>query len=187
MNKSSLKLTFTLLSSLWLLTSCGMPLVSKKNDLVNKPGVTTKLYAQTNSSFADYIAAFEESAGTQLGNPYYKVGDIPINFGTPENETFDGVCYTYGDGSKEIIIRQSFWNSASAIQRRVLVFHELGHCALGRAHDNETVEHSGKTYKASMMNEVIPSSMHFLSAENEYLTELFTLNKTPLKQKIDTF
>lgn len=181
------RLHIILLSLLWLTTSCGMPLISKKSDMVYKPGVSTKLYAQSDSTFADYVRAFEESAASEFSNPDYKVGDIPINFGTPENESFDGVCYTYADGSKEIIIRKSFWDSAGVIQKRVLVFHELGHCALGRSHDNETMAHSGSTYKTSMMNEVIPSSMHYLSAETEYLLELFTLNKAPLKQKIETF
>lgn len=181
------KLHIALISILWLTTSCGMPLLTKKNDMVYKAGVTTKLYAQTDSTFTAYVTAFEEQAAQEFNNTEYKVGDIPINFGTPENDAFDGVCYTYSDGTKEIIIRKSFWDTAGAIQKRVLVFHELGHCALGRSHDNETVTHSGTDYKTSMMNEVIPSSMHYLSAENEYLLELFTLNKTPLKQKIDTF
>ncbi len=164
-----------------------MPLISKKNDMVHKPGVRTKFYAQTNSTFEEYVRAFEESAAQELNNLDYKVGDIPINFGTPQEAKFDGVCYIYEDGTKEIIIRQSFWNSAGAIQKRVLIFHELGHCALGRSHDDETITHSGTVYKTSMMNSEIPSSMHYLSAEAEYLLELFTLNKNPLKQKIDTF
>lgn len=43
-------------------------------------------------------------------------------------------CQTLSNGSKRVVVDQSFWNSASALQREMVVFHELGHCVLNRAH-----------------------------------------------------
>lgn len=181
------KLTpFILFLTVALTSSCGMPLLSKRNDLVHKQGATTKMYSTTNESFENYISLFEEAAAQELSNPYYKIGDVPVNFGDTENEEFDGVCFSYPDGTKEVIIKKDFWDRANTIQRRVLVFHELGHCALGRTHDEDTVTHSGIVYKTSVMHPIIPDSMQYLKAEAEYKSELFTLDKAAIKQKIET-
>lgn len=163
-----------------------MPLLPKKNDHVHKPGVTTKMYASSNETFEGFITQFEEAAGEELGNPYYKIEDVPVNFGDTENKDFDGVCFSYSDGTKEVIIKKSFWDTASIIQKRILIFHELGHCALGRSHDDETVEHKGIVYKTSIMHPTIPDSVQYLKAESEFRRELFTLDKSALKQKIET-
>lgn len=51
-----------------------------------------------------------------------------------------GLCYiyTYSDGRpyfREIQMLKSFWDAASPQTKRVLVYHELGHCALNQAHE----------------------------------------------------
>lgn len=43
-------------------------------------------------------------------------------------------CQTLSNGSKRVVVDQSFWISASALQREMVVFHELGHCVLNRPH-----------------------------------------------------
>jgi hypothetical protein len=43
-------------------------------------------------------------------------------------------CQTISNGTKRVVVDQSFWNSASSLQREMVVFHELGHCVLNRAH-----------------------------------------------------
>lgn len=43
-------------------------------------------------------------------------------------------CQTLSNGSKRVVVDQSFWNSASTLQREMVVFHELGHCVLNRPH-----------------------------------------------------
>lgn len=49
-----------------------------------------------------------------------------------------GQCKSYADGSKTVVIDQFYWRTASDEERQYVVFHELGHCALGRDHDNST-------------------------------------------------
>lgn len=48
-----------------------------------------------------------------------------------------GQCQTYVDGNKAVVIEEAYWNRASYLQKEFLVFHELGHCILGRDHLDE--------------------------------------------------
>ena len=47
-----------------------------------------------------------------------------------------GTCTTFTNGAQSVIIDQPYWNSSTDLQKEYLVFHELGHCVLKRAHDN---------------------------------------------------
>ena len=45
-----------------------------------------------------------------------------------------GQCKSYSNGSKEVVIDNFYWSQADDLEREYLVFHELGHCILGREH-----------------------------------------------------
>lgn len=66
-----------------------------------------------------------------------------------------GVCYRrIGMPNDQILLLDSFWNRATDIQKKALVFHELGHCALDRDHNPLifTTEKSNNTkYRVSIM------------------------------------
>ena len=51
-----------------------------------------------------------------------------------------GVCSTNNRGLRHITIDQSFWNRAGHFSREMIVFHELGHCILGRGHKEDAFE-----------------------------------------------
>lgn len=61
--------------------------------------------------------------------------DLTARFEYLEGEVL-GQCERYSDGSKVIVLDQSNWDEASEIEKEFLLFHELGHCVLGREHDN---------------------------------------------------
>lgn len=167
----------SLLVLLSLITSCGVA----KNQKHTQHLEGTKQYAVSASVFKSYITSFEEEAAKNLSEPGFKVGDIPINFGDTTKDEFDGVCNTYSDGTKEILIKKSWWESTDNTQREIMIFHELGHCRLGRDHDEEILtSSSNKTYKASMMNPVIPHSEIYKERRSAYLTELYLYNKSAL-------
>ena len=67
-------------------------------------------FSSSDPSFDMYIARFEEVGKKYTEDPYFQVGDIPINFGDTENPMFDGVCFSYANGDKEIIIKKSWWD-----------------------------------------------------------------------------
>lgn len=62
---------------------------------------------------------------------YVDVTRIEFKFIEPENSNHAGVCYPY-EGIVEI--NPAYWNEAHSCEREALIFHELGHCILGRMH-----------------------------------------------------
>jgi len=46
-----------------------------------------------------------------------------------------GQCTYSSAAPGEVTIDKTFWNSASPLYREFVVFHELGHCVLGRGHE----------------------------------------------------
>lgn len=163
-----------------LCISCGMPL--GKRDFVHVKGQTTKQHAKTDTVFSPYVSQFENQAKVETGDKNFKVGDVPVNFGDTTDESFDGACLKYADGTKEVMIKKSWWDNANSVSRRIMVFHELGHCRLGRTHDDSTVEVDGQEFKTSIMHPVIPDSATFQMNEDGYLTELYTQSKNKLMQ-----
>lgn len=67
--------------------------------------------------------------------------DLPVNFDeTPPGEI--GLCVTYHRVTgtyREVLIDRSSWFFMDHWQREMLVFHELGHCVLGRKHDSTLI------------------------------------------------
>ncbi len=168
MNSISLLLIFTITFA----TSCGLPL-SMRNDRVSK-SVETRQFTSTDPTFSTYISSFERIAIEKTGDTSFRIGDIPINFGDTENPHFQGVCFEYSDGSKEVIIKKEWWDSADENYRESLLFHELGHCRLNREHDNTLIPSNDGDKKLSMMSAVIVNSNEYSQNKEAYLTELFT-------------
>ena len=137
----------------------------------------TRQFASTNKNLKPYVEEFEKIDQNQKGDSF-KVEDIPVNFGDPDKDEFEGVCYIYGDGTREIIVRKSWWNQVSEHDRRSLIFHELGHCRLDRDHDNTIIELEGTDLKASLMHEVIVSAQKYKENTENYNHELFSQDKS---------
>jgi hypothetical protein len=174
-----MKHTLLLLILSFILASCGE---ANKKHIQHLEG--TRQFASSSSTFKPYIDSFTANARTYLGQPTFVVGDIPVNFGDTTNEDFDGVCNSYSDGTKEVLIKKSWWDKASNHQKEVMIYHELGHCALNRDHDTELLTKDEYTVKGSIMNPTIPGSAHYVQYKSSYLTELFTYDKAPLRAKV---
>ena len=174
-----MKNTLLLLLLTFILASCGA--VNKKH-IQHLEG--SKQFATSNSVFSPYVDSFTKNARTYLSRPSFVVGDIPVNFGDTTKDEFDGVCNSYSDGTKEVLIKKSWWDRASVHQREVMIYHELGHCSLNRDHDTELITKDSYQVKASIMNPTIPGSSHYLQYKTSYLTELFTYDKEPLKASV---
>jgi hypothetical protein len=71
-----------------------------------------------------------------------------------------------------VLISQSFWNKADPAEREFLIWHELGHCILGREHS--TWMHEG--YPVSIMYPVEWATNHedyYYTHRNELIDELY--------------
>lgn len=81
-------------------------------------------------------------------------------------------CSTYDDG-RIININTRAWDAAEPMEREAILFHELGHCALNRAHDDSLVSLAGRTAPASLMNSFVVDSGTYQAHRDYYLRELF--------------
>ncbi len=86
-----------------------------------------------------------------------------------------GQCNYYAHRPNHVTIDQSFWNQASTIYREYVVFHELGHCYLGRPH-NEAAFSNGICRSIMNSGTGACTSRYEMKTRNDYLNELFDKN-----------
>jgi hypothetical protein len=154
-------------------TGCGVKTLLSNDNI--KSSSASRIHTTSDPAFAEIIKDFEETGKVKLQNPNFTIGDVPVNFGNTENDDFVGVCFTYPDNSKEVIVKKQWWDNASLALRRTLINHELGHCVLNREHHNETkTNHRNIALKSSIMNQEINSYMGVGNYFEGYLHELFT-------------
>lgn len=116
------------------------------------------------AAFADIVNEFEDD--------YHKyTGDIieirlPINFVDIPNPNYIGLCWFNNGGVKipHIQIDRSKWELMSDWRRKAVLYHELGHCVLGRRHTNN---------KNSLMQPTVIRGKVFEFHEDTLLKELF--------------
>jgi|GEM_PF-3797919 len=78
-----------------------------------------------------------------------------------------GIC----SGDQLILIDPTWFRNATGDQKEQRVFHELGHCALGRAHLNAMGDDG---LPVSIMNVDGLSDHEYLPNRTQYIDELFT-------------
>lgn len=114
--------------------------------------------------FKAYVESFETVAlekGRDLRGISYTVA---IHFGeTKENEF--AVCHISEMGEKEIVVNEEKWGIIEETKKEMVVYHELGHCILKRAHREDV---------KSLMNPYLVGQKDFEKNQDEYLTELFS-------------
>jgi hypothetical protein len=119
-------------------------------------------------AFTEYVTRFESSARDQ-GKAITVTNSI--RFGIVDSH--DGVQAVCDAGV--ITVDRNAWNGSVDLDREEIIFHELGHCTLGRQHLNDT------EWDASLFYSVATSIMNLsrvdLSAysvnRSEYIKELF--------------
>ena len=84
-----------------------------------------------------------------------------------------GQCLTFSGDRRTINIDVDYWEKSSGLEKEFLIFHELGHCVLGRVHLDTS--HSDGTC-TSMMNsgESACRKNYRTSTRKVYLDELFS-------------
>ncbi len=91
----------------------------------------------TDADFAPYVAEFR-AAAQQHGRT---IPEVPVVMGAYGEvpPTAMAMCEHYGKEPVRVVIAQQWWNhyAEQPVGRRLIIFHELGHCALGRDHAND--------------------------------------------------
>jgi hypothetical protein len=83
-----------------------------------------------------------------------------------------GFCSSTQEGDPEIVVDRDFWNRVIPLQQELVVFHELGHCILGRGHTDD-LDDMGNCL--SIMNTFVNTCQSSFNSmtRSQYLDELF--------------
>lgn len=84
-----------------------------------------------NIEFEPYLTSFLEEASVRGYN--FENHNVVFYFVDIENSNTGGICYQNG----RIVIDRDNWNNKGEEYKEWLIYHELGHCILGREHKNE--------------------------------------------------
>ncbi|MEL6924488.1 MAG: hypothetical protein AAFO94_10615 [Bacteroidota bacterium] len=131
--------------------------------------------------FRVYSDRFIEEAAKRGIDVDFKETGMVIQFGETPNLAA-GVCYGMIEGqtsNHDILIDRGIWKQSSDGERERLIFHELGHCLLYRAHIPDTLA-SGEW--KSIMRGVPPEGYGYRSTNytgirrQYYIDELFDRN-----------
>lgn len=95
-------------------------------EFVNYPEVTSEL--------CPFFSSFEREAAKRGLTIDLKTAGIKGRI-TKITGRAVGICQKHS--GKEILIDQKFWKGSSRLSKELIVFHELGHCFLGRMHNNQ--------------------------------------------------
>ena len=129
----------------------------------------TKNNTVTNPEFQPYINEFECYSGLSTRN-------VPISFADLSGNTA-GVCHYFRVGAGPIRwgwieIDEPYWKTISEQQRINLIFHELGHCVLGRDH---VLSNSVTLCPTSFMHDSVIDTYCLMHNYDLYVKEMFPL------------
>ncbi len=131
--------------------------------------------------FKPYVELFRTYHVLHDKDYFYQIS-TDINFGyiaQPSTEsTILAFCMI---GQNYVIVDESHWHKASELQKEQLVFHELGHCELGRHHDDDVLSDG---IQVSLMNQYqLPENVYKFYRE-QYIYELFNPGLWPVKEEM---
>ena len=84
-----------------------------------------------------------------------------------------GQCITYTDGTRAVRIDENYWSTLTDLDKEYIVFHELGHCLLNRAHNNSFG--TGRSCASIMQSgDAVCQVRYSVVNRDELLDELFS-------------
>lgn len=137
----------------------------------------------TNSELKPYLDDFIAMAKINgYDTSRFNYIELGMTFGSLEGTTI-GLCRTnYSQG--QVTIDKDFWNNSFEVDKRALVFHELGHCLLFKGHESEKTlitltDSSGISFTRSLPSSIMnPTliSLHYPTSSISYLSEVLMPN-----------
>lgn len=134
-------------------------------------------------AFSDYVTRFEQASQdhgkpTKVNNSI-SFGDLgnasETGSGEAESNETVAVCHNGFLQAHDIIVDKNAWTGMTDTDREEVIFHELGHCVLGRGHTNETQWNLTAGYKVatSVMNVERVNVSAYEASRDSYVDELF--------------
>ena len=128
-------------------------------------------YGFVDERLSPYFDRFEQEAQIRGFDPDLSSENIEAFIQNIFPGTVAGQCQRNDDRPSQIIIDENVWNSSSDTEKEFLIFHELGHCILGRVHLDST-HPDGRCI--SIMHSVSGVCRNeYETRRAEYLDELF--------------
>lgn len=125
------------------------------------------------SSLQEYFKRFEQEASIRNIHVDLEVSGISGTISAIDEDNVAGQCFFHSQSPNHIVIDQEFWNSASHLLREMVVFHELGHCYLGRGH-KETQSNQGICLSIMRSGLNGCTDNYNANTRDDYIDELFT-------------
>lgn len=91
-----------------------------------------------------YVSKFESEMGTNAQ-------DVSTEFKEINDGQAVGQCWEFNTGEKKILIDPRYWDVATECEREELMYHELGHCALGLDHNENVIDMGDSQIPESIM------------------------------------
>ena len=125
------------------------------------------------NEFVEYVDRFVAEAAARGIEIDFSDTGLLIEFRDAVSTESGGVCYL---GRHHIQIEKFYWDGYNDLQREGLIFHELGHCELGRLHKNDTLPNG--EWLSRMRGDPIPDDASYVinytgTRRDYYVDELF--------------
>lgn len=176
-----------ILSLSLMLTGCGIfPQVENIEVGAKNPELTPYFNEYRSTALAHGITAYQIdhiSLGYDFNEDFFK-----------DQPNVLGVCHTNGQQS-QVYLNPLYWNAYGEVDRKILFFHELSHCLIGRDHlstfyttpyynNDESATSSVHSIPVSIMNvyhisEYMSASDMNVLFDSHYIPELFNLVGVP--------
>ena len=124
------------------LTACGSQFYCEEKVNINIPPVRQPaspcteetIFGKVHPTLSFQVKQFSEDAIKHNSPCYYTIViGMAETFPSDIPEQVIGYCQS----PVKLMIKKSFWEKASATERLTLMYHELGHCALGLDHKDD--------------------------------------------------
>ena len=121
-----------------------------------------------------FVSTFESEAAAR--GIFIDVDDlgVRVEFADIDETNVLGVCYYHSHAPGRIEIDRSSWNRLSTLYREFVVFHELGHCILGRGH-TEAQYGNGACFSIMASGTGSCRSSYSNQTRASYIDELFQI------------
>lgn len=117
-----------------------------------------------------YVHEFESIYGLTVSYAVQYDAEAETGGNNPAGGTTVGVCRVWDSGRREVLVNKDWWFSKGDMARRLLIYHELGHCSFDRDHDSRKYS-NGMPF--SIMNPILnPVITWYPSKTAYYLDEL---------------
>ncbi len=136
-------------------------------------GEPSRSYDNVDQRLWIYFERFEAAAAARNINADLEDFGVTGSIETNPGHNAPGACSENTNNTlHHVSLRQDFWVDASVTEREIIVFHELGHCFLGRGHVNLALP-DGTCASLMRSGGNVCIDNYFVQTRDFYLDELF--------------